>query len=271
MSDIKSNVVFANGEEINAEKLNNFASGLQIEPQTKHAINGASNRDPQATDDASSGYSLTSKWLNTETGILWHCTKNDTSNATWEASPTSQTISDLSTRIDSLNTSLNDLNTAYTNKLSDLENNLNEKISTNKTDIKTSLQNLYPVGSILINADNNTNPKDLLGFGTWEAFGGGKVLVGIDTNVNPDEDFATAGKTGGEKEVTLSERTMPPHSHILTKEGTNAPSNGKGFDTGVNDRGNKTYTSHKTSSVGGGQPHNNLQPYIVVYMWKRTN
>ena len=126
---------------------------------------------------------------------------------------------------------------------------------------------IYPVGSIYENANVKTNPKDLLGFGTWESFGAGKVLVGIDPE---DNDFKSAGQEDGEKEVTLSRRTMPPHSHILTKEGTNAPSNGKGFDTGVNDRGNKTYTSHKTSSVGGGQPHNNLQPYIVVYRWVRT-
>ena len=268
MSDIKSNVVFADGEEVNAEKLNNFASDLQIESQTKHAINGASNRDPQATDDASSGYSLTSKWLNTETGILWHCTKNDTGNATWEASPTSQNISDLSTRLDSFTASLNQLSTTYSNNLTEIEKNLDEKISTNETDIKTSLQGLYPVGSILINADNNTNPSESLGFGTWEAFGGGKVLVGIDTNVNPDEDFATAGKTGGAKTHTLAKPEMPSHTHTTGETGTTLIGDVSGGGGRVHPYGDGL---NETGSTGDNQPHNNLQPYIVVYMWKRTN
>src|SRR5690606_4211067 len=57
---------------------------------------------------------------------------------------------------------------------------------------------IYPVGSIYINAEDDTNPATLLGFGTWEAFGSGRVPVGIDSE---DEDFNTAGKTGGSKEM----------------------------------------------------------------------
>ena len=130
----------------------------------------------------------------------------------------------------------------------------------------TILKKIYPVGSIYENANVETNPVTLLGFGEWEAFGEGKVLVGIDTNENPDEDFATAEKTGGDKTHTLTKPELPSHSHetIVKEAWTND------FDTGG---GGPSYIASgvgTTGSTGSNQPHNNLQPYIVVYRWVRT-
>lgn len=89
--------------------------------------------------------------------------------------------------------------------------------------VTAALQAVYPVGSIYINATSSSNPTSLLGFGTWEAFGAGRVMVGLNGS---DTDFDTAEETGGAKTVTstgsisgtvggtaLTEAQMPKHHH----------------------------------------------------------
>jgi microcystin-dependent protein len=122
------------------------------------------------------------------------------------------------------------------------------------------LSSLYPVGSIYINASVSTNPATLIGFGTWEAFGAGRVLVGLDSG---QTEFDTLGETGGAKTHTLTVNEMPAHTHSVPNSG----SQNNSFDSGTTVGNDVTGTS---GSTGGGQAHNNLQPYIVVYMWKRT-
>ena len=128
-------------------------------------------------------------------------------------------------------------------------------------------EKIYPVGSIYINASVSTNPGTLLGFGTWAAFGAGRVMVGLNSG---DTDFDTAEETGGAKTHTLTTNEMPSHTH-----GGIYPSGSRGSFTEAFDvdnpqdgfdKGNEKFTT----STGGGAAHNNLQPYIVVYMWKRT-
>lgn len=122
---------------------------------------------------------------------------------------------------------------------------------------------LYPIGSIYTNATDATNPATLIGFGTWVAFGAGKVPVGIDSG---DTDFDTAEETGGSKTHTLTESEIPSHTHTLPIQGIYASfGGGGGFRTRYEPGGTTT-----TASTGGDQAHNNLQPYVVVYMWKRT-
>jgi hypothetical protein len=121
----------------------------------------------------------------------------------------------------------------------------------------------YPVGSVYMNASDSTNPATLLGFGTWVAFGAGKVPVGIDAS---DADFDTAEETGGAKTHTLTESEIPSHTHTLPIQPIyNIFGGGGGYRTRYEPGGTTT-----TASTGGGQSHNNLQPYIVVHMWKRT-
>ena len=122
----------------------------------------------------------------------------------------------------------------------------------------------YPIGAIY-QSTVNTDPSTFIG-GTWERFGNGRVLVGVDEN---DSDFNTSIKTGGEKTHTLTIGEIPSHSHrqnVTANSGGTAlrrdwSSDGDGriYDQGVN-----------TESTGGGGAHNNLQPYITVYMWRRT-
>jgi len=125
------------------------------------------------------------------------------------------------------------------------------------------LQTIYPVGSIYINATNPTNAGTLLGFGTWAAFGTGRVPIGIDAS---DTDFDTAEETGGSKTHTLTTAEMPAHTHTITVY--NESGSPDGFVGG--DSSDEAIGTPSTNSTGGGGAHNNLQPYIVVYMWKRT-
>ena len=128
-----------------------------------------------------------------------------------------------------------------------------------------TLNMLYPVGSIYINASVSTNPATLLGFGTWTAFGTGRTMVGIDAS---QTEFDTAEETGGAKTHTLTIDEMPSHNHNNPK-GCKPPTNANDVDiTGGN--GTTITDNIVTDNTGGGQAHNNLQPYIVVYMWKRT-
>ena len=127
----------------------------------------------------------------------------------------------------------------------------------------------YPVGSIYMNASNSDNPSTLLGFGTWVAFGEGRVPVGIKSS---DTDFNPAGKTGGTKIPT-----MPSHSHSFNVDKYRAD-DGTGWEgymglkshtaASQQDYGNETITTSTSSS--GNSSNGNLQPYIVVHMWKRT-
>ena len=130
---------------------------------------------------------------------------------------------------------------------------------------------IYPVGSIYIGV-NNTNPGTLFG-GTWTSFGTGKTLVGVDTS---QTEFDTVEETGGEKTHTLTIAEMPNHDH-----GNNIPFSGtacSGCGWLLLQRADYTAASQTVSymrsgnslSTGGGGAHNNLQPYITVYMWKRT-
>ena len=138
---------------------------------------------------------------------------------------------------------------------------------TTLTGVTATIANAYPVGSIYMNCSNATNPGTLLGFGTWESFGAGRVLVGFDSG---DSDFDTAEETGGSKTHTLSIAEIPTHTHQITgfisrsghsyeNHQFNSRLPGETFDTNPN-----------VSNAGSGNAHNNLQPYITVYMWKRT-
>ena len=128
---------------------------------------------------------------------------------------------------------------------------------------------VYPVGSIFTTV-SSTAPATLLGMGTWVAFGAGKVMVGIDSG---DTDFDTVEETGGAKtdSHTLTTAEIPSHSHTL--QGIRTDDGGGSVDGIANLYQNyKGQSTQQTASTGGGGAHTHdiVQPYIVVYMWKRT-
>jgi hypothetical protein len=150
--------------------------------------------------------------------------------------------------------------------------------------VQTALQAVYPVGSIYINAGVTTNPATLLGFGTWTAFGAGRVMVGLNGS---DALFDALEETGGSKDATLvshnhtatSTVTDPTHNHtILTSfasVGLNSipsSSNNDGVQASQTTSSASTGITVATSiaSAGSSATNANLQPYITVAMWKRT-
>lgn len=146
---------------------------------------------------------------------------------------------------------------------------------------------MYPVGSIYMSV-NNVNPSNYFG-GTWETWGSGKVPVGVDTT---QTEFNTVEKTGGEKTHTLSVDEIPSHSHGMNSSGDHthtytgfiqcAVTSSATYTAIAHKRYNSDGTStpasmnssgahsHTINNSGGSQAHNNLQPYITCYMWKRT-
>lgn len=155
---------------------------------------------------------------------------------------------------------------------------------------------IFPVGSIRMTT-STTGATSFLG-GTWELWGAGKVPVGVDAN---DTDFSTVEKTGGAKTVTLAAANMPSHNHALSsgtvtvtaadahthqaasgtyKVGSGSGSTYKYFTNGgstgpatTGSGGGHTHTatlSGNTGSKGSGTAHNNVQPYITCYFYKRT-
>jgi hypothetical protein len=139
----------------------------------------------------------------------------------------------------------------------------------------------FPVGSVFI-AVVATNPATLLGYGTWSAFGAGRVLVGLDA---AQTEFDVVRETGGAKTHTLTAGEMPVHTHVqnphthdflprsATTGGVSSIVTGT-LDTSSTISGaNQPHVQAATptnQNAGSGAAHNNLPPYIVVYMWERT-
>lgn len=173
-------------------------------------------------------------------------------------------------------------------------------------DITRSLESVYPVGSIYLNATNSANPAQLLGFGTWQRLAQGRMLI------DADQDHA-AGRTGGSETHdhggstgahTLTTSEIPAHTHgSKSLVGSSSMMSNVGLVTegarpdGIMSKGTKTssaYTpdwmndtsgswrlkvdaTHEHSSVGGNGGHShdipsasNMPPWIAVYMWVRT-
>jgi len=157
---------------------------------------------------------------------------------------------------------------------------------TNTTQVATTafvlvaLQAMYPVGSIYINAGVSTNPNTLLGFGTWTAFGAGRVMVGLNSS---DSLFDTLEETGGSKDAVVVSHSHsatstvndPGHNHSLPYSSQNVANGSTGalVQTGsssVNSNTTGISVSTSVSTTGSSATNANIQPYITVAMWKRT-
>ena len=114
---------------------------------------------------------------------------------------------------------------------------------------------------------NNVSPQTFLG-GTWQAWGAGKVPVGVDPN---DTDFNASNKSGGSKTVTLTLEQIPSHKHpIPYRTDTNITGGSSGQWT--TDPGTSSGSSDsKAIAVGGGKAHQNMPPYLTAYMWRRVS
>lgn len=119
------------------------------------------------------------------------------------------------------------------------------------------VQEVYPVGSVYMSADA-TSPASLFG-GTWEQLKD-RFLLGAGSTYS-------AGGTGGAETVTLTTNQIPSHTHaVYSRSVYSGEGNYIGFCNEANSTG-----SYVTGSRGGGEAHNNMPPYLVVYMWKRVS
>jgi hypothetical protein len=136
-----------------------------------------------------------------------------------------------------------------------------------KAEVVGVLESVYPIGSVYTNI-NSTNPNTLFGFGTWQTFGAGRVLVGVNSS---DSTLNASQKTGGTKTHTLTIDQMPSHNHSL-KGNNRGTSSRQKYAAGLYKDDAETVASDPNSilSTGGGAAHNNMQPYVTVYMWLRT-
>ncbi len=172
------------------------------------------------------------------------------------------------------------------------------KFDNNLTNLKKEIINeMYPVGSIYISTSLDTKEKvgEALG-GTWESYGAGRTLVGTGTS---DKEFKI-NETGGESTHKLTVDEMPSHTHIQNPHSHIPVAYTYGWDQwneittdswifdwnatvwhkantttvtekiGINKIGNTTSTTATNQNTGGSKEHNNLQPYTVVYMYKRV-
>lgn len=174
--------------------------------------------------------------------------------------------------------------------------------------VSSQIERAYPVGAIYMSV-NSTDPNTSLGFGTWEAISQGRVLIGAGagTDENTVSKTFLNGSTGGEYEHTLSEDEIPSHNHkpSFSSDKTTSPEGGfkfkhfttftgnlargpirqrSAYDITKSTSGGFEFTgtsipphTHKVTNVlsdmkstGGNKPHDIVQPFLTVHMWKRT-
>lgn len=140
--------------------------------------------------------------------------------------------------------------------------------------------NAFPVGSVFISVVA-TNPGTLLGYGTWAAFGAGRMLVGLNA---ADPDFDTVEETGGAKTHTLTTAEIPAHTHVQDAHSHNIGHVRSATTGGATTQIARTQDTSSTvgadvatdaatavnQNAGGGGAHQNMPPYVVVFLWKRT-
>ena len=137
---------------------------------------------------------------------------------------------------------------------------------------------IYPVGSIYLSVSPE-NPSQYFG-GVWEEWGSGRVPVGVDTS---DKNFNEIEKIGGASTVTLTSKEMPSHRHQIARFNSADPTEtgvaNFAYNSASGSNNKRSWTNvltgysggsdATTTSAGTTQAHNNLQPYITCYMWKR--
>lgn len=142
-------------------------------------------------------------------------------------------------------------------------------VSNLQTTVNNYWQTVFPIGYIYMTTDGSFNPNNTFG-GTWIRIKDRFLLA--------DGDNYTNGDTGGESTHTLTVNELPSHKHYvvnsekgkewyLGKQGGASQDSSQGISfTGTQGRN----TTFETTEVGGGNSHNNMPPYLVVRVWKRT-
>ena len=163
----------------------------------------------------------------------------------------------------------NSINQKLTQETTNIKSNLNKNtsdIASLNSTIEEYWKTIYPVGSIYISTSATFNPNTVWG-GRWEQTASGRCLIGAN-------DTYTLGSIGGESTHKLTIEELPQHSHGIygcdSRDGANALTKPT---FSYKDQGQTaSYISGimGTELTGSNRAHNNMQPYLAVYMWKRT-
>lgn len=135
--------------------------------------------------------------------------------------------------------------------------------TTARTSAARILDLIYPVGSVYTSV-NDVSPATFIG-GTWERFGAGRFLMGVDNG--------TSETTGGASSVTLQATQMPSHTHTIRVESPNADAGTTKAIASSAIVSTSTYTTEYLNSISGTMTPSAvsiLPPYVTVYFWKRT-
>lgn len=177
------------------------------------------------------------------------------------ASLVGQDVIQLKADVRNLQTSVNE-NTTDISSLTTKVNNNTSQITSLREILSVYWNAIYPVGSIYVSTSATFNPQTAWG-GTWVKTAKGRCLIGAN-------DTYPLGSTGGEATHLLTQNEMPKHSHSTVNKYilANDTDGGKvyfksGTDSSV------TQSSRNTDEIGGNLPHNNMQPYLAVYIWER--
>ena len=142
-----------------------------------------------------------------------------------------------------------------------------------KVDLADAVKLLqYKVGDIHI-SESDQDPAEKFGYGKWEIVARGRALTGVDVppegevRYTPDQDFQQPAQEGGKKTHTLTIDEMPSHSHTLIGSNVTGRPN---FRAVLDSAGGNIANESAMGKTGGDQPHNIMQPYYCVYIWKRV-
>lgn len=163
----------------------------------------------------------------------------------------------------SLQNAINAETARAASKETELKNDIDDTKTSVLNEIKAWVNNSqHPVGSIYVSL-NSTSPASLFG-GTWERLKDRFLLAAGDTY--------EAGSTGGESQHTLTVNEIPGHTHTI-ENGTVTVSGGNvgNISYANNNSILASTTNSRVTDTGGSQPHNNMPPYLCVYMWKRIS
>lgn len=147
-------------------------------------------------------------------------------------------------------------------KVGDLSKSTNDVV-TMETLLK--IMQVYKVGDLYLTT-NTAEPQVILGYGTWVRFGEGRALVGVSTKASDPDWTKGVASQHGEYEHALTVSELAEHNHDLLYNTSSI--SGSGYPATDNNADTPSYI--KTEKAGEGKPHNNVQPSITVFVWRRV-
>lgn len=187
-------------------------------------------------------------------------------------------VSARTTAIENVNTAINterdarisadnEINQKFTQETTNIKSNVNKNtsdISSLHSMLAVYWKTIYPIGSIYISTSATFNPNTVWG-GTWEQTASGRCLIGANSTY-------PLGTMGGEEKHTLTINEMPRHRHNSSRVNWYNNLQANGISANIVSQSNLKVDGPDiyTTYAGNSEAHNNMQPYLAVYMWKRT-